>query len=152
MEQFIEVMRGRGVVVWAVFQSLKQIQMFKKPDLFLGAALQQIFTLDDVETMKWVQTLAATRTIQTKTLSTNSGDSRQKTQVFGGTVSQGEGQSVQETGTDLIHLNQIRELPKDEQFLFMHGAKMVHCKKVRYFEHPFFEGKYDPNPIEQERD
>ncbi|MFX8856430.1 type IV secretory system conjugative DNA transfer family protein, partial [Acinetobacter baumannii] len=38
VEQCIEVLRGRGVVLWAVFQALKQIELFEKPDLFKGAA------------------------------------------------------------------------------------------------------------------
>lgn len=148
VEQFIEVLRGRRVVVWTVFQSLSQIKLFEKPDLFIGAPLKQIFTLDDVDTMQWIQTLGAKKTIQTKTVSANSGDSKQQLQWVGGTVSKGEGESVQETGRDLIHLNEIRELPKDEQFLFLHSFKPIRCKKVRYFEHADFVGQYDPNPLE----
>ena len=85
----------------------------------------------------------------TKTLSNNTGDSRQKMQVFGGNVSSGEGESIHETGVDLIQMNEIRELDKDEQFVFLHSAKPIKCKKVRYFEHQSFSGKYDPNPIEK---
>ena len=69
-------------------------------------------------------------------------------QIFGGTLSRGEGESIHETGVDLIALNEIRELPKDEQFVFLHGAKPIRCKKVRYFEHTDFAGKFDDNPLE----
>ncbi len=148
VEQFVEVMRARGVVVWTVFQSLSQIEMFKKPDLFKGATLKQIFTLDDTATMEWIQKLGGKRTVVTKTVSSNTGDSRQKMQVFGGTVSKGEGESVHETGADLIQINEIREMPLDEQLIFLHGSKPIKCKKVRYFENSFFEGKYDINPLE----
>lgn len=148
VEQCIEVMRIRGVIVWTVFQALKQIEMFAKPDLFLSVPLKQIFTNDDIHTMQWIQTLGGKKTVLTKTLSSNKGDSRQKMQVFGGSVSSGEGESIHETGVDLIQLNEIRELSKDEQFVFLHGAKPIRCKKVRYFEHADFQGKYDPNPLE----
>jgi type IV secretion system protein VirD4 len=148
VEQCIEVMRIRGVIVWTVFQALKQIEMFAKPDLFLSVPLKQIFTNDDIHTMQWIQTLGGKKTVLTKTLSSNKGDSRQKMQVFGGSVSSGEGESIHETGVDLIQLNEIRELPKDEQFVFLHGAKPIRCKKVRYFEHADFQDKYDPNPLE----
>ena len=149
VEQCIEVLRARGVVVWSVFQTLSQIELFEKPDLFKGAPLKQIFTNDDTKTMEWIQTLGGKRTILTKTLSTNTGDSRQKMQTFGGTVSSGEGESIHETGVDLIALNEIRELPKDEQLVFLHGAKPIRCKKVRYFEHADFAGKFDQNPLER---
>jgi len=148
VEQCIEVLRARGVVVWSVFQTLSQIELFEKPDLFKGAPLKQIFSNDDTKTMEWIQTLAGKRTILTKTLSTNSGDSRQKMQTFGGTLSKGEGESIHETGVDLIALNEIRELPKDEQLIFLHSAKPIRCKKVRYFEHENFKGKFDENPLE----
>lgn len=148
VENCIEVLRAKKVVVWAVFQTLSQIKLFKKPDLFKGAMIKQIFTNDDTDTMQWIQQLAAKKTVVTKTLSINKGDSKQKMQVFGGTTSHGEGESVQETGVDLIPTNQIRELPKDEQFVFYQGHRPIHCKKVRYFEHPDFEGKYDENPLE----
>ena len=76
VEQCIEVLRARGVVVWTVFQTLSQIELFEKPDLFKGAPLKQIFTNDDTKTMEWIQTFGGKRTILTKTLSTNTGDSR----------------------------------------------------------------------------
>lgn len=148
VEQCIEVLRARGVVVWTVFQTLSQIEMYEKPDLFKGAPLKQIFTNDDTKTMEWVQILGGKKTVLTKTLSTNKGNSRQKMQVFGGSINSGEGESIHETGTDLIQLNQIRELPYDEQFVFLHGIKPIRCKKIRYFEHPEFYGKFDENPLE----
>lgn len=148
VEQCIEVLRARGVVVWTVFQTLSQIDLFKKPDLFKGARIKQIFTNDDTETMKWIQELAGKKTVLSKSLSRNEGGSRNTLQFVGGQVSKGEGESVQDVGSDLIQSNEIRELPFDEQWVFVHGARPLWCKKVRYFEHPDFTGKYDPNPLE----
>jgi type IV secretion system protein VirD4 len=151
VEQFIEVMRASGVVVWSVFQSLSQIEIYKKPDLFKGAPIKQIFTLDDVKTMQWVQSLAAKETVLNRTVSSNTVDSRRKMQAFGGTVSRGDGESSQETGVDLIKLNEIREMPAYEQFVFLHGSHPIRCHKVRYFEHPLFASKFDVNPVEKIR-
>jgi type IV secretory pathway TraG/TraD family ATPase VirD4 len=148
VEQCIEVLRARGIVVWTVFQTLSQIELFKKPDLFKGVPLKQIFTNDDVKTMAWIQALAGKKTILTKTWSSNRGHSLQKMQAFGGSVSKGEGESIHETGVDLIPLNEIRELPTNEQWVFLQGTKPIRCKKVRYFEHTGFKGRYDPNPLE----
>lgn len=151
VEKAIEILRGRGVVVWTVFQTLSQVEQFEKPDLFVGAKFKQIFTLDDTETMEWIQTLGGEETVRTKTVSTNTGDSKQKSQVFGGTVSKGEGESVQETGVKLIKMNEIREMAEDEQFIFLHGIKPIRCKKIRYFDHPLFMGKHDLNPLEMKQ-
>ncbi|MDX2165051.1 MAG: type IV secretory system conjugative DNA transfer family protein [Gammaproteobacteria bacterium] len=150
VEQCIEVLRSRGVVIWTVFQSLNQIELFKKPDLFKGAPLKQIFTTDDTKTMQWIQAIGGKKTVVTQTVSTNKGTSKQSNKIIaGGTSSQGESESAHETGVDLIPLNEIRELPRDEQFIFLHGAKPIRCKKVRYFESEEFKGKYDKNPLEK---
>jgi type IV secretion system protein VirD4 len=138
VEQAIEVLRALKLVVWSVFQTLSQIKLYKKPDLFLGAPIKQIFTNDDVGTMRWIQALGGKKTILTRTLSNNEGEAKPKMQLMGGSSSKGTGESIQETGVDLIHLNQIRELKDDEQYIFMQGMKPIHCKKVRYFEHPLF--------------
>lgn len=148
VEQCIEVLRARGVNIWVVFQTLAQIKKFKKPDLFLTMALKQIFTTDDPDTMEWVQKLGGDRTILTKTLSTNSGDSRQRMQTFGGSVSSGAGESVHEAGVKLIALNEISVMPKDEQFIFIEGQNPIRCKKIRYFDHALFKGKFGANPLE----
>jgi type IV secretion system protein VirD4 len=151
VEKAIEVLRGRGVVVWAVFQTMTQVKKFEKPDLFTGAHFKQLFTLDDPDTMEWMQKLGCTETVLTKTISANTGDSKQRFQVLGGTVSKGDGESIQETGVSLIKTNEIREMPPDEQFVFLHGIKPIRCKKLYYLQHLFFEGKYDENPLEMEK-
>lgn len=146
VERAIEILRARKAVVWSLFQSYGQIKLYKKPDLFTNAKIKQIFEVDDEETMRWIQTLGGKKTVLTKTLSTHTGDSRQKMQAFGGSVSKGDGENVHETGVDLIHLNQIRELANDEQFVFIRGERAIKCKRLLYFEDDHFLGKYDKNP------
>lgn len=148
VEKAIEVMRARGVVVWAVFQTLSQIELFKKPDLFKGAKIKQIFTNDDVPTMEWIQKLGGKKTILTKSFSTNKGDSKQRMQWVGGSTSKGEGENIHETGTDLIQLNEIRELAENEQWLFVQGIPPIHCMKIPYYDYPPFKGQFDANPLE----
>jgi type IV secretion system protein VirD4 len=149
VEQFIEVMRSYKVVIWSVFQALSQIKQYKKPDLFLSMPIKQFFTLDDVDTMKWIQYLGGKTTINTKGLSTTSGNTHQKMQVYGGSISTSETENVHEAGIDLIKLNEIRELPLNEQFVFWSGQKPIRCKKVFYYKHPQFVGRFDENPLEK---
>lgn len=151
VEECIEVLRAWGVVVWSVFQTLSQVDLFEKPDLLKGSTIKQIFTNDDTKTMEWIQTLGAKKTVVTKTVSTNKGQSKQTNQMFSSNKSSGEGESVQETGVDLIPQNEIRELPFEEQLIFIAGEKPIRCKKAWYFEHPYFAGKFDENPLETKR-
>jgi type IV secretory pathway TraG/TraD family ATPase VirD4 len=151
VEKCIEVLRSWGVVVWSVFQTLSQIDLFKKPDLFKLSEIKQIFTNDDTKTMEWIQTLGGKKTVVTKSVSTNKGQSKQKMQAFSTNTSSGEGESVQETGVDLLPLNEIREMPQDEQWIFMTGMRPIQCKKALYFKHPFFSGRFDENPLEKKR-
>jgi len=48
-------------------------------------------------------------------------------------------------------MNEIREMPEDEQLVFLHSVKPIRCRKIRYFEHPFFEGRYDENLLEKKQ-
>jgi len=149
VEQAIEVLRARGVVIWTFFQSLSQIKSYQKPDLFLGAPIKQIFTIDDVPTMQWVQSLAGKQTVQVSSRTMNKGKSKRHLQFNSSTFTSGAGESIQETGVDLLHLNEIRELSKDEQLIFIQSAPPIHCQKIQYLNHPLFEGKYDSNPLEE---
>jgi type IV secretory pathway TraG/TraD family ATPase VirD4 len=101
--------------------------------------------------MQWVQALGGKTTVVNKTLAINKGDSRHKMQTFGGRISQGLTESVQETASDLIQINEIREMSIDEQLIFSHGQKPIRCKKIKYYEHPYYAGKFDPNPVEEAR-
>ncbi len=147
VEQCIEVLRARNVVVWSVFQTLSQIELFEKPDLFKSASLKQIFTTDDVKTMEWVQALAGKKTILTKGKSEDKGKSRQSSQWFGGSSSTSQGESIHETGVDLLPLNEIREMDKDTQLVFYTGAPVIRCKKARYFEDEKLKALASLNPL-----
>lgn len=148
VEKAIEILRARNIVVWTVFQTLKQIELYKKPDLFKTAQIKQIFTTDDIATLEWIQKLGGKKTIINKTLGKNSGDSKQMNQLIGGSYSKGDSESVQEMGVDLIQTNEIREMPNNKQLIFVHGLKAIYCFKSRYFESKSFIGMYDNNPLE----
>ena len=100
-------------------------------DLFKGAPFKQVFATDDVQTMQWIQTLSDKKTILTKTRNSNHSHLEQKTHTFRGTP-QEEGKNIQETGADLIPLDKIRQMPSNEQLIFLHGAQPIRCKKVHY--------------------
>ena len=50
--------------------------------------------------------------------------------------------------TDLIHFNDIREMPEYEQYVFIRGMRPIRCRKAYYFNESIYNGRYDENPLE----
>ena len=125
------------------------MKKFDKPDVFTNATILQFFTNKDNETMKFIQDKFSKTTILQKTLSNNKGDQHQKNQVWGGSTSVGEGESVNSGGVEMVHFDQIREMPKDEQWFLVDNNRPIKAKKLPYYADNFFDGcLVDPNPIE----
>lgn len=150
IEKMIEVLRARGIVIWAVFQSLSQVKLYKKPDLFLNMDMKQFFRIDDPDTMRMIQQLAGKKTILQENTSENKNSSSQGSR-FSNAHSKGEGVSYHEVGVDLIHLNEIREMDAESQYVFIAGQKPIQCRKIPYFKEALFAGRFDQNPLEIER-
>lgn len=139
IETAYEVLRGYGVNIWSAFQTRGQIELYgKKADLFMEAEIKQFLGSDDVETMKWMQALAGRTTVVTESLSTSANTRQTHSKNY----------NFAETGVDLVHLNEIRELPADEQYVFIKGLRTIRCKKIFYFKSDLFTGRYDQNPLE----
>lgn len=145
VEKAIEVLRARGVYIWAVFQTLSQINLYKKPDLFTNAKVKHFFNNDDTDTMEYIARLGGEQTITVENVSTNTGKS---TNAGQSTKSEGTSSSIQETGVNMIPMNEIREQSSDEQFVFIKGKKAIKCKKINYYSDQEFKGKFDNNPLE----
>ena len=140
IEKMIAELRNCGIVIWSVFQDIGQINQYSKPGLFTGAPLKQFFNIDDIETMEWIQKLGGSRTIFTGSTS--------KSRSSGKQSSTNQSESEQETRTELIHSNEIREMNSDRQLVFIRSAKAILCEKTPYFNQPRFNGQYDKNPVD----
>ena len=140
IEKMIAELRNCGIVIWSVFQDIGQINQYSKPGLFTGAPLKQFFNIDDIETMEWIQKLGGNRTIFTGSTS--------KSRSSGKQSSTNQSESEQETRTELIHSNEIREMNSDRQLVFIRSAKAILCEKIPYFKQPRFDGQYDKNPVD----
>lgn len=143
VEQIIATLRGRGVKVWASFQTLGQIKQYADVATFKGMPVKHFFESDDVETLEWIQKLAGKTTVLSENVSRNMGQNAKQLLKSGS-----ESFSVSEQATDLLKFNTIREMPFDEQLVFIHGMKPIRCKKAFYFKEDLYKGKFDKNPIE----
>lgn len=146
VEKLIEVARAWGVAVIAAFQSPDQIALYQKPKLLKQASVKHFFANDDVDTMDWIKRLCGNQTIETESQS-DSQSQNQKT-LADANKSIGNSTSTQETGVSLIHENEIREMPYDEQILIIDRARPIRCKKLYYKTDKRYAGKYGINPLE----
>ncbi len=139
IEEMIEVLRAKGVVVWSVFQTFSQVMQYKKADLFIGSEMLQVFRIADNEGMRKITELGGTRTVRTTSTSKNKNAGRN-----------GNSSSVseQEHSANLINTDMISTLPMDEQIVFIHGQSPTHCRKLYYINEPFLQGTFDRNPVE----
>lgn len=144
VEQIIATLRGRGVKVWASFQTLGQIKQYKDEATFKGMPVKHFFSSDDVETLEWIQKLGGKTTVLSENVSRNIGQNAKQISKTGS-----DSVSVSEQATDLLKMNTIRELSFDEQLVFIHGMKPILCEKVFYYKEPIYKGMFDINPIEQ---
>lgn len=144
VEQVIATLRGRGVKVWASFQTYGQIKQYPDKATFTGMPIKHIFESDDLETLEWLQKLAGKTTVLSENVSKNIGQNAKQVMKSGS-----ESYSVSEQSTELLKINTIREMPYNEQLLFIRGMKLIKCEKAFYFKESVYQGKYDKNPIEE---
>jgi type IV secretion system protein VirD4 len=143
IELIINTMRYRNLKVWASFQTLAQVDVYKDNADFKGMPVKHFLGSDDIETLKWIQELGSKTTVLTENISRNRSLSQK-----GNGSSASENHSISETATDLIHFNHVREMADDEQYVFVKGMRPIRCKKAYYFKESIYNGLYDQNPLE----
>lgn len=145
IELMVNTMRYRGVKVWASFQTLGQVEIYKDEAIFKGMPVKHFLGSDDIRTLKWIQELGSKTTVLTENISRNTSSAYK-----GGRSSVSESYSVSETASDLIHFNEVREMPNDEQYVFIKGMRPIRCKKAYYFKESIYQGRFDRNPLEEQ--
>jgi len=147
IEQAIAILRGRKCVFWSIFQTYSQIEQYRKPDLFIDTGILQFFSIGDPKIMQLIQKLGGKQTKIIERNNHSQSTNKQWGSIVQANIGESNSNSVMEVQTDLIHLNEIRELPRDEQYVFIDGLRPIHCKKLKYYTDPFFKN-YDNNPLE----
>ncbi len=112
----------------------------------MEAQIKQFFSTDDVPTMEWIQKLAGQKTVKVTSLSQNTNISSHQSNLLSSNASSGDNISVQETGVPLLHLNLIREMNEDFQFIFVKSVRPIVCKRIFYYKDAYLNSIADPNP------
>lgn len=146
VQRAIEILRYKQVIIWAVFQNYGQIKLYQKPESFLEAQIKQFFSTDDVNTMEWIQKLAGQKTIRVNSLAQNTNIGAHQSNLLNHNITTGDNISVQETGVPLLHLNQIREMNQDYQFVFVKSIRPIMCKRIFYYKDSTLNSLADSNP------
>ena len=133
VETAMGIMAGYDVQLWPILQDIHQLKAHygqMAGTFFSNAAVLQVFGINDVDTAKLVSDLSGqeTRSFSTRNHAVGSGH---------------DSYSEQLTGRPLLTLDEVRNLPQDEQLVFMTGLNPIKSKKIRYFSDQAFDGLFD---------
>ena len=133
VETAMGIMAGYDVQLWPILQDIHQLKAHygqMAGTFFSNAAVLQVFGINDVDTAKLVSDLSGqeTRSFSTRNHALGSGH---------------DSYSEQLTGRPLLTLDEVRNLPQDEQLVFMTGLNPIKSKKIRYFSDQAFDGLFD---------
>jgi len=151
MEKAYNIIRGRGGVIWWVFQNKAQMKEYPLADAFESAPIKHVFGTNDAETIKWVGDLAGEKTVMTESFTQGDGRSASgATQVQTNTsVSGNRSVTVSEQRTKLFKPEDLQYMPAGEQVVFVKGLPPIVCERLNYFDEKMFAGLYDEYPVEK---
>ena len=147
IQQLLEIYGEKGVCLSLFFQNISQIDQFKKADLIKGMDIIHIFSANDLKTIEWVNKMGGRRTIIDISKSENKSKNRSQKDLSG-SVGNSSGTGEREAQADLFHMNEIRELPHDKQFIFIKGLRPFIADKVYYYKDARYAGRFGINYVE----
>lgn len=131
---------GFGVKLWPIIQDLSQLKSIYRDgwETFMGnAGLMQFFGNNDLTTLQYL----ATRLGKTSIMSVSEGELSSE-QAAGGF----SGETTQIQSSELMTAEEVSRYFSRQsaaQLLIWPGADPIAIDRVKYFEHPFFAGKFD---------
>ncbi|SCA58144.1 membrane hypothetical protein [Candidatus Terasakiella magnetica] len=141
---------GMGASIWAIVQSYHQLEArwdsAKAKAFFEGFNVFQYFGITPGNATR-VADLIGKTTIVDRTTTKGAGDSQQMDRIAG-TWSSNQGESITHKERHLITADELRTLSMDQIIIQTVGQPPLRAKRVKYYEHPHFTGKFDPNPYQ----
>ena len=134
VERAMGLMAGYGLQLWPILQDLSQLKALYGPKantFVANAGVLQTFGVNDLETAEWLSRLLGRATVGSETWSHRPGD---PASVAVGTM-----------GRELMTPSEILQLPDHLQLLRLQGRPPMLASKIRYYDDPAFEGRFDPD-------
>ena len=147
VDEALVVGRGYGVKILAVAQNVELIQKFAPHtwQTFLESNLLVFIGPSGLQSSEYVSKLLGQSTIET--FSKNKSENQQKGSLkSSSSENQGESQSYQ--GRPILTADEVRFLGEDTVISFYKNTRPFLLKKIKYYEHSVWKGKYDSNPLE----
>mgnify|MGYP000560197019 CR=1 FL=1 len=90
-------------------------------------------------------------TSTTSSESSNYGSSKSNSNKFDsfGNTSKSSGGSISDIKTELYHINEIAELDRSKQIVFLKGYRSFICDKIIYYKDPRYIGRKSINYVEE---
>ncbi len=133
VERAMGLMAGYGLQLWPILQDMSQLRDLygDRANTFIAnAGVQQVFSVNDFETAKWLSQMIGQETSRFQTDSFKPGD--------------GPSFSNHLTGRDLLTPDEIMQMPPNVQLLRVQGQPSALTQKLRYYADPEFRGLFVP--------
>lgn len=145
LENAVTLMRGMGIRLWFIFQSLHQLQECygdKAKVILDNIDTQQFFAINDADNAEAISKRIGDTTIAVTTRGKNSGSSwnRDESGKRSGGESDGWSTSVSETGRRLFKPEELTTLPEDVSLIFHRNLPVIAAHLIKYYNHPSFRG------------
>ncbi|NTJ35881.1 type IV secretory system conjugative DNA transfer family protein [Agrobacterium rhizogenes] len=136
VERAMGLMAGYGVQLWPILQDVHQLRATyeKRAGTFLSnAGVLQVFGVNDHESARLISDLLGQETVVFQTMGRNL-----DSEDLGISLSQ------QHTARALMTPDEVRNLPKEVELLFLAGQRPIVAAKLAYYADPEFKGAFDP--------
>ncbi len=143
LETAVTLMRGMGIRLWFVFQSIQQLNECygdKAKTILDNIDTQQYFAINSYEDAEEKSKRIGDTTISLASYGENAGHSQQTggSGPPSGSLSGGWNTNVSDTGRRLFKPEELIVLPEDFALVFHRNLPVIPAKLLTYYQHPAF--------------
>ena len=146
IEEGVGFLAGYGINLWLFIQDLSQIKKLydaKWETLIANCSVRVAFGTNDVETAKTLSDMLGTATIEVESVGTQKGSALKKLNPLNALKASTDSINKSATARALMTPDEVMRLANDSQLIFVQGMRPVVAEKIRYYEDPYFKGKFD---------
>lgn len=140
LSESLTLLPGLGVRVWMVVQSLDQLRAVYGREatntIMSQAEVQQFFAVQDLDLSKVLSGALGQRTVKTTSIN------------LGRDENDDVGESRSEAGRPLMSADEIRQLPKSRQLIFVQGQPPILADRIPFWDVAPWRDWAAPNPVE----
>lgn len=140
LAESLTALPGLGVRVWAIVQELSDLRRVYGPhttDTILSQAeVKQFFAVQNDNLARTLSAALGERTVKTKNYNLGRDDMTEVSESLG------------ETGRPLLTADEIRQMPADQQLMFVKALPPIRANRIPFWNVSPWNEWADPNPVE----